>query len=158
MKVYFIVIIILINFSCRQSLQDAMLKKIELFERNETKYFENTTVEALRNSPKQKPLEFKMRRKDVLGYAIFQATPDHIIFKNFYYDSIQLDVVRVIDSLKIRGLYNFNEKTQLEFYNQDEYVVLYRESPYNKTVTIETSKPQEVIRNWKYFTFKLVTN
>lgn len=158
MKVYSICILISINLGCKQSLQDSMLNKIETFERNETKYFTNITLHALRNSKKQKPLEFQMFRKDINGYAVFQVTPDRKIFRNFPHDSIQLDMVSVVDSLKIRGLYNYDEKTQLEFYYQDDYVILYRKNLFNRKAECERSKPQEVIGDWQYFKFKIITN
>jgi hypothetical protein len=133
-----------------------MVTRIEIFEKNETKYFKNTSLRALRNSKKQKPLAFEMRRRNVFGKAYVQVYPDQIILENFPLakDSINLDVLNIIDSLKVRGLDNFGDSTQLEFWHKDEYVILYRNKPYNRNDVLKNTIPKQVIRNWNYFTFK----
>lgn len=157
MRIILIIVSIILIISCKPGFHDSMVTKIEIFERNETKYFMNTSLRALRNSKRQKPLEFEMRRRNVFGKAYVQVYPDQIIHRNFPLgkDSIQSNVLNIIDSLKVRGLYNFSDSTQLEFWHKDEYVILYRNKLYNRTDVIINSDTKQVIRNWKYFTFKL---
>lgn len=158
MKIFFTIACLLFLCSCQQSLQEAILEKIEIFERNEQQHFKEILLYALRNSRRQDPLEFVIQKKDVLGKAIIQIHPEQIIHQNFprISDSIQLDIVRVIDSLEIRELYNMEAGTHLKFWYNDQYVVLYRGILHDRIEAYEPATPvQEVIRDWSYFTFKL---
>jgi hypothetical protein len=53
----------------------------------------------------------------VFGNAIIQVHPKHIIYDNFPLgrDSIELDLVSIIDSLEVRGIHNSGEKPNWNF-------------------------------------------
>lgn len=157
MRFYCFIVVVFIVTGCRQDLHDSMVERIKMFERNENRYFENMMVTPLRNAKRQNPLEMSIHRKGVFGKAYIQVSPDHIILRNFPHghDSIQLDVVQLLDSLKIRGLSNFGDSTELEFWHKQDYVVLYRVNPYRRLDVFRNSTTKEVWKSWRYFTFKL---
>lgn len=155
MKLYFILgSIVLLLSSCKPSLIETSKDKIQIFERNELKYFKGIHVRTLRNYKKADPIEMEITADSVFGNAIIQVHPDHIIFKNFptSRDSIQLDLLATIDSLQVRGIHNSGDQTHLEFWYKDDYVYLFRRKPWLHQGSGEVTS---VIGDWKFFTVKL---
>ena len=99
-----------------------------------------------------------MHYKNRFPSAIIQSYPEYKIFRNFQRDTIGTEVIKVIDSLKIRGIYNSGDTTQLEFWHDDEYVILYRNKSYKNVVYYKNRKRIDVVKNWKYFSFQLKTD
>ena len=155
MKFYFIIAwIALLQLSCKPSLIDTSKDKIQIFERNELKYFRGIHVRTLRNYKKQDPIEMGITFDSVFGNAFIQVHPDHIIFKNFptSRDSIQLDLLATIDSLQVRGIHNSGHQTHMEFWYKDDYVYLFRRKPWLHQGAGEVTP---VIGDWKFYTVKL---
>ena len=69
-----------------------------------------------------------------------------------------LDFVKVVDTFNVRVLSNVDDKTHIEFWYDDEYVVLYKNSPLRRKSIFEKKEQIEVFNEWKYFTFKLQSN
>jgi len=144
--------------SCGDNLNREIIKRIQIFERNEAEHFNEVSLQILRQSRNHELAEFEMRYKSKFGYARIQTFPKQIIFENFPNEPIDTLVLKVIDSLKISGLYNYGTETQLEFWDKNEYVILYRNSPYKRKKIWKTKSIVKVEANWNYFKFDLKTN
>jgi hypothetical protein len=154
----FLMTIIVNTYGCKPSLQQEIIKKINVFERNEKEYFEDIYLEVIRDGKYRKQLEYIVRYRNRDGRAIIQAKPKQIIYQNFIEDSIQMDFVKVVDTLNVRHLSNFNDTTHIEFWYDDDYVVLYRNYPIYRKSVYDKKRQFEVINDWRFFTFKLQAN
>ena len=148
-------VVLLSAFGCKKGLRDTAIHKVEIFEKYEEQYFQGINLHALRNRIKQEPLEYELRYQNRFGKAIFQIRPERKIFLNFPQDSIGTGLLKVLDTLQIRAMYNINDATQLEFWHGDKYVILYRDRPYSKLSDYRGTQPTALANNWKYITCDL---
>ena len=73
MKLCFILAsIVLLLSSCKPSLIETSKDKIQIFEKNEIKYFNGIHVRTLRNYKKANPIEMEITADSVFGNAIIQ--------------------------------------------------------------------------------------
>ena len=148
---------LLLFTNCKPSLEEISLGKIKIFERNEMRYFKGIHARPFRNYRKKDQIEMEVTIDSVFGNAIIQVHPKQRIYENFPLgrDSIQLDLVSIIDSLEVRGIHNFGDNTQLEFWYEDDYVILFRKNPDSRRGVCGETIPVPVIGDWKYSTVKL---
>lgn len=88
---------LLINFSSCSISEDQVIKnQIQVYENNRS-LFSDLTIDILRKQKNPATIEYKVRKKDESGFAIFQTYPDLIIFKNFNFDLINSDFIQIIN-------------------------------------------------------------
>ena len=158
MNLHLMLAILIGLFGCSESLNHKAADKIRIFEQYEDEFFDGISLQILRHNPNV--VEFEVRKIGVPHRAIVQVQPDRIIFDQFRppYDSISIEMLDVVASMQIRGMYSYDSIVPLEFWHEQDYVILYRNRPYNRLDIFQNSTPIHVKGDWDYFTFDLKTN
>jgi hypothetical protein len=161
-------LIFLITIGCsKPELSNEISNKIDLFIKNEEKYFENIGIRSLARGANQKsPLEFEVTKPQKPSHAIIQTKPEMRILKNYYSDSLTIEFVRAFAELGLTNFYNYDSGIQpiltskpitlLEFKFDRDRIIVFRGGPYFDSVSakalIEKSIP--IRTPWRYTRIK----
>ncbi len=135
---------------------DIISDQIMLFEKYENTQYENIRLNILRISKNTKQFEYKLRKKDVAGFAVFQTNPSTMIFKNIYSSPIDLAFVEDIrkfnqgKNIVLLLLENYNEYTKLEFKIKDKKIILLKGAYIISKYESNQNSIQQLNQEWYY--------
>ena len=131
------ILMFLLISSCKEDALIFNLKYIvEKFEQGNNTYFKDVRINLIRVSKNYKKAYYELRRSEGLGFAVFETRPHIVIKKNFYTDSISLDIVKAIDNITCQKEYLLflldnidKENPKLEILNKNrKYTIFINDS------------------------------
>ncbi len=158
MKKINIILIFVLFLSCsdKKNRVDIMFEQVMLFEECENTQYKNIRLNILRISKNTKQFEYKLRKKDIAGFAVFQTNPSIMIFKNIYSSPIDLAFVEDIrkfnrdKNIVLLLLENYNQYTKLEFKIKDEKIILLKGAHIISKYDSNQDSIQQLNQEWYY--------
>jgi len=151
-----VLVMLLINFSSCSTSEDQVIKdQIQIYENNKN-LFSDLSIDILRKKKNPSTIEYKVRKKDESGYAIFQTYPDLVIFRNLKIDLVNSEFIRKIDkfnsgkSIRLLKMQEIDNTVLLEFKINNNKILLSNGEKFNSTLLKNRDSILYLDNDWRY--------